>query len=985
VNPQSGHIAVAPRQTRLLRAPDLATFRAALVTLITHGSPLDARDRVVIVPTRAAAEQLTRAVEYGELREARRTGAAVLLPDFITPAELIDRLGARLSPGAPMLTAAERHTLMGLACRDAMPDHPPPFRVRPGIVAEALDFYDALRRHQKTVDAFERLALGRLEPGADLDRGAARLVEQTRFLVAAFRAFEQRVAAAGGDAHQLRARLLIDESARGFRHLIVAVGDQAFDPYGLCLADWDLIARLPGLARIDVVTTNESLAGAPHERMHLLLPGIEEVHLAQTPTTVPTLVVPDDARRFHTARDREDEIAGCAAWIKPAARDGRVDLERTALVVSQPLPYMYLAQEVFRSAAVPCQMFDALPLAAEPYAAVVDLVCAAVTTGFARDACLALLRSPWFAGEGRDAAELAALDRHLAEAGYLGDLTELERLVERWRTAPTPGGPLRSAIAAGTTLLSWCRALAPLREAAPVAGHLDALLRFLDAHAADAFSADDGRERQLRARRAVHGVLVLLRDAFARFDAEPVEFEDVVALIRRSIEERTFAPRAGEHGIHVIDAESARFGEFDVAQLTGLVEGEWPGRSKRSVFYGPEILRELGWPSEVERRDAARARFVDLLRLPASRLRVSAFSLEADAIVSVSPLLSALDDAGLETTIEGGAPIQVFEHQALAVEPIALEGIAPGAAEWAKHREALARRLPRVPGQIDGYAAPSYSLSALERYQDCGFKFFAANVLRLEERTEDQSSLTPRRRGQMLHEILQRFFAAWDAAGEGSLSPETFARAQSVFASVAEPILAALPENEAMLERTRLFGSPISMGVADVVLASEIARTEPVAERWLEYRLEGEFSLGAHDGVRVPLRGVADRIDLLPGRRLRVIDYKSGAVPSVARALQAPIYALCAQERLSVRDGEPWAVDEASYVALAGRRPVIAVVHATDSDDDRTTALADARARLFTAVAGIRSGAFAPRPYDTAICRSCAFSTVCRKDYVADE
>jgi RecB family exonuclease len=964
------------------------------VALVTEGSPLEARDRLVIVPTRAAAEQLIRTVERvvlqatvspGLLREARPAGGAVLLPDFITPAELIDRLGARLPPGAPMLTAAERHTLMGVACREAACEYPPPFRLRPGIVGEMLDFYDALRRHQKTVDAFERLALGRLEPGADLDRGAARLMEQTRFLVAAFRAFEQRVAVAGGDAHQLRARLLVEASARACRHLIVTVGDQAFDRYGLCAGDWDLIARLPGLTRIDVVTTNESLVGAPHERMHLLLPGIEEVHLAQAPTASPTLVVPDEARRVHTARDREDEIAACAAWIKPAARAGRVDLERTALVVSQPLPYMYLAREVFRSAGVPCQMFDALPLAAEPYAAAVDLVCAAVTTSFARDACLALLRSPWFADEGLDATDLAALDRQLAEAGYLGELTALERLLERWGTAPAPAALWRSAIVAGTTLLSWCRELAPLREARPVAEQLETLLRFLDSHAADAFSAGEGRERQLRARRAVHGVLVRLRDAFARFDAEPVGFEDVVALIRRSIEERTFAPRAGEHGVHVIDAESARFGEFDVVQLTGLIEGEWPGRSKRNVFYGPDILRELGWPSEVERRDAARARFVDLLRLPASRLRVSAFSLEADAIVSVSPLLSELDDAGLATTIESGAAVQVFEHQALAAEPLALEGVAPGAAEWAQHREALARRPPRVPGQIDGYSAPSYSLSALERYQDCGFKFFAANVLRLEELPEDQSSLTPRRRGQMLHDILQRFFAAWDAAGEGPLSPDTFARAQSVFASVAEPILAALPEAEAMLERTRLFGSPISMGVADVVLASEIARTDPVEERWLEYRLEGEFSLGAHDGTRVPLRGVADRIDLLPGRRLRVVDYKSGAVPAVSRALQAPIYALCAQERLSARDGRPWVVDEASYVALAGRRPVIPVVHAEQSEHEKTTALADARARLVAAVAGIRSGAFAPRPYDTAICRSCAFSTVCRKDYVADE
>jgi RecB family exonuclease len=51
----------------------------------------------------------------------------------------------------------------------------------------------------------------------------------------------------------------------------------------------------------------------------------------------------------------------------------------------------------------------------------------------------------------------------------------------------------------------------------------------------------------------------------------------------------------------------------------------------------------------------------------------------------------------------------------------------------------------------------------------------------------------------------------------------------------------------------------------------------------------------------VPLRGVADRIDLLSDRRLRVIDYKTGYPPQPKRALQVPVYALCVQERLAER------------------------------------------------------------------------------------
>ena len=70
-----------------------------------------------------------------------------------------------------------------------------------------------------------------------------------------------------------------------------------------------------------------------------------------------------------------------------------------------------------------------------------------------------------------------------------------------------------------------------------------------------------------------------------------------------------------------------------------------------------------------------------------------------------------------------------------------------------------------------------------------------------------------------------------------------------------EPLLAALSDTDAALERTRLFGSAISPGVAETVLGLEAARApEPVAERWLEYRLEGDFTLGATDAPHIRAR-----------------------------------------------------------------------------------------------------------------------------------
>jgi RecB family exonuclease len=155
-----------------------------------------------------------------------------------------------------------------------------------------------------------------------------------------------------------------------------------------------------------------------------------------------------------------------------------------------------------------------------------------------------------------------------------------------------------------------------------------------------------------------------------------------------------------------------------------------------------------------------------------------------------------------------------------------------------------------------------------------------------------------------------------------------------------------------------------------------------VNQRWLEYRLDGEYALGLPNGRRVRLKGVADRIDLIAGRRLRVIDYKSGYPPSAKRALQVPIYALCAQERLTRRDEQPWTIGEAVYMAFSGRRTIVPVIRDETGDSDPT--LSDARDRLVATLDGIADGDFPPKPHNPAICGYCDYSSVCRKDYVGD-
>ncbi len=651
---------ITPRDARLVRAATPAAFRDRVTTLACDGSLSEIRNRLVVVPTRAAAAHLLRTIEDARLT----TPGAAALPEFVTRAELTTRLADRLPSGPRRLTDAEREVLLGVAARSAATSgYQPPFNLRPGLVAEMLRFYDELRWHRNSIGDFERRALDRLEPGAEYDRGAARLVRQTRFLAAAYRDFEQRVAAAGADEHSLRALLLTDLPSRPWQHVIVTVGDRAFDPYGLYPGDWDLLTRIPGLVSLDIVTTDTRLAGAPHERMHVLLPGIREVRADEQATTgEPILLVPPAPERpvapsgrtpiLHVARDREEEVGLFARRVKHAARTTHARLDGAALVVQQPLPYVYVAREVLRSAGLPCQLFDTLPLAAEPFAAALDLVFSAISSNFGRQALIALLQSPHFRFVDGEATvsryDVSALDRALAEAGYLGDLDSLERLVASWQEQTPERGVLARALRAAVPALHIVRELTPLRGPAAVAQHLRLLLTFVRAH--ERLPADESmRPRQLRARGAVLGTLLALEQAHTRFDDRPVEFDHVAALVRRWIEGQTFQPRTGESGVHIVDAASALYGTFDDVQLAGLVDGEWPERPRRNIFYTATVLRDLGWPSDADRLDGARSAFLDLLRLPRQHVLLSTFSLEADAIVSPSLLMEEVERAGLQS------------------------------------------------------------------------------------------------------------------------------------------------------------------------------------------------------------------------------------------------------------------------------------------------------------------------------------------------
>jgi RecB family exonuclease len=1091
---------ITPRTTRLLRVPGLRAFHRAIALAASQPAIAHVRDTVIVVPSTGAADQLRHTLETLWLIErwqpaadecaavgatgtatANANAATIILPPIVTRRGLYPHLAQRLADPPPMLDDLAREVLFRRAADAAVEQGcSPPFEVRPGLIPEMLALYDALRRQHRTIDDLERLVGGALEAGADIDHGARRLLQQTRFLVAAFRAYESSLAEEGTlDEHGLRARLLTESSPRPVRKIIVCVPDVRADAAGLWPADFDLLTRLPDLTGIDLVSTEAMLSTGYLERLFDTLPEIEVRAVPDVEAPTPTLLAPPASGRqdplSFTSRDREEELATIAgllttsrrregangshvphnatprahaapadaetlnaqsntprdamlrahaapvdaaaeeakaAAVAPQQGAARASLERTAVVYQRALPYLYLARQVFGAHGLPWQAMDALPLAAEPYAAALDLVLTFVASGYTRNSGIALLRSPHFrlvadvgadeaheddrgsGGEAPSLSDIAACDAALREADFLGGRERLADLVAAWERpdrAARLAGPLRALKA----LRAAADALAPLEEEALPSSHLATLEEFLLRHERLPRAGDATAARHLRARGAMLATIGGLRDAFLRHGERVGAFRDVAALVHRWLEGHTFNPRVGSEGLHLVDVPAAMFGRFSRVALVGVIEGEWPGASSRSIFYPSSLLRELNWPTEAERRSAARATFEDLLRLAGDEVMVSTFSLENDSIVRPSPFLEDLPTAGLPIARVGSDGLLAGvngERGLLTVPAIETDRDEPRA--WAALRAVRSDARDRGYHGWTGAIAPrAYSVTGIDRYLQCPFKYFAGAVLRLDEALDEQAGMTPLERGRFEHEVFQEFFARWDATGHGAIDEKQLDAARATFASVVDDLLPRIPAAEREIERTRLLGSAVSTGLGERIFRFEAARPLPIVERLLEYRLDEEYELppagsdaeesGAPMRVpkRVRLRGIADRVDLLEDGTMRLIDYKTGKGSGVNKTIQLPVYAFCAEQRLEHYRGRRWRVGEAGYLAFGRSDPYILAISA---GDDATRVVNNAVAKLRETVERIEEGEFPVTPVEPHRCLFCGYAAVCRKDYVGD-
>ncbi len=676
------------------------------------------------------------------------------------------------------------------------------------------------------------------------------------------------------------------------------------------------------------------------------------------------------------AENRLREIEWICRRIKQlAAEEPAFDLSAICVAMVRPQPYTEIVREQFRRFGIPVNITDRYELHRSPLVVSVMGLLQLAVLGFRREDLLRILESPYL---GLTMSPLSV------DAGNLYSVSQRLRLTAGysfWRSRITSRLELlqarlsgEHAAAGGSALEREIRSLEKAREdLAAIQGTIGPLLgehspgQFLEKLEAVLGSlrlsqrlllrenAEGGGERVERDVRAYARFMEVAREM-----AELLSYRDGAGIrhplrhyydrLRLMVARERYNTREEfGRGVLVTSIDETRGLSMESMFIAGLVDGEFPSVYRPEVFLssGRQKLREqrhnwqnrylfyqavtnwsahlcLTYPDREGEMELVRSPFIDALT------KVVGVT-ESDASGALSPpaLLCAEDEA-LQWVVTGGAgaeeSLQCISSKLKEVRRVtAIEGSRMGDHSLGEYEGMVFGALPEdLKANFAASSSATFSVSQLETYAACPFRFFAERFLRLKVTEDFREELTPLERGSLLHEALFECFSAWRERSQPPLwrcTEEEFERASEELREiVAEKLsLLHLPDAFWEIDKEELLGRPGGApGVLQEFLLYEREREVEPAPEFFEVAFGEPPGMMVDNGLtreepvslgRIRLKGKVDRIDLASDH-FTIIDYKTGRkLPTFGDirdgvSLQLPLYLLVAQ-RLLEEGGVP--------------------------------------------------------------------------------
>ncbi len=372
--------------------------------------------------------------------------------------------------------------------------------------------------------------------------------------------------------------------------------------------------------------------------------------------------------------------------------------------------------------------------------------------------------------------------------------------------------------------------------------------------------------------------------------------EDYVAIFDQLIAKITVRRRIPAHPrIAILGPLEARLQHADVIILGGLNEGAWPRDAAIDPFLSRPMREKLGLPSPEQRIGLAAHDFAQLTAAPEVMLTRSTRA-------GGKPTKPSRWIVRLKNILKGAdalAQIEQFQHYNSLAQRL-------NAASELKTISAPAPRPPVATRPRDFY------VTRIEKLLRDPYAIYGRYILRLKKLDALNEPFGSRDIGNLFHKIFHVFVAEGAPAG----AKDRLARLEALYAEHAPQF--GLTETHTPFWRDRAMKTLHWFSAWD---AARGAIGKPVV---VEDKGAWAFELG---GLAYSLNAKADRIDRLDDGGAVIIDYKTGAAPTLSQTKkfspQLPLTGLITVKGGFEKLGAA-AVAGFEYVRVVGRKGVMA-------------------------------------------------------------
>ncbi len=379
-------------------------------------------------------------------------------------------------------------------------------------------------------------------------------------------------------------------------------------------------------------------------------------------------------------------------------------------------------------------------------------------------------------------------------------------------------------------------------------------------------------------------------------DSPLISVRDIAPVIMELMLAPVVRPRFGSHPrLRILGLLEARLVSADVVVLGGLNEDVWPQLPRSDPWLNRPMRGELGL-QQPERRiglaahDFAQAVCGSEVWLTWSARLDGAPAVPSRWILRLRALLTASKALAPATKGERTLAACRLLDEAPSVQPAARPEPRPAV-------ELRPRRL---------------TITEIETWLRDPYSIFARHILKLAPLEPVNVMPGPRERGNIVHGILEEFLEKHASDLPQDISQVLQAIGNEHFSNYLD-----WPE-------VRAFWQPRFAGIAEALEKHEPELRNGVAQTFVECR--GECTLSGPAGA-FRLSGRADRIDIFDSGEARIIDYKTGAIPTGKQVLSGLAPQLLLEAAILRRDGfkevGTFTATELTYVHLPGGNPAV--------------------------------------------------------------